>query len=266
MKPPKPGDLAPSSIFDSRIEPSSQLKDDTKDRARRLTPTLPSPAEGRDIRTMAAALDPRPATRRRWLRKMVIRDIRGRGRLNRTEKILRSERSLLAKSPLIKTSIKKLYPLARQIAGKPLTEAMVQMRFSKKKAARDVLKHLELARDQAVVVRGMGLGKVQSEEEIGQKGDGKKEEALVVEDKKGKRRTVTDRSAIYVDEAWVGRGPYETASDHRARGRINRLRLPYTSESCQSFLVAVVMEIGGADYGFRHIGSTKGRSYKDTTS
>lgn len=131
----------------------------------------------------------------------------------------------MVKSPFIKTSVKKLFPLARQIAGKPLHEAMVQMRFSKKKAARDVLKHLEYARDQAVVVRGMGLGRVRAED-----GEGKGDEAVVVEDKKGKRRTIADRSAMYVDEAWVGRGKYESGSDHRARGQIHRLRLPYTSE------------------------------------
>ena len=104
----------------------------------------------------------------------------------------------------------------------------MQMRFSKKKAAQDVLKHLEYARDQAVVVRGMGLGRVRGGEG---EGEGKREESVVVEDKKGKRRVVGDRSAMYVDEAWVGRGKYESGSDHRARGQINRLRFPYTSES-----------------------------------
>lgn len=169
---------------------------------------------------------------------MAIRDIRGRGRLSKTEKILRTERSHLSKSPWIKTSVKKLFPLARQIAGKLLTDAMIQMRFSKKKAAADVLKHLEYARDQAVVVRGMGLGKVGAAEATSgeaerEKVEGEKveEEKLVVEDKKGKRRVVTDRSAMYVDEAWVGRGRYESGSDHRARGAINRLRLPWTSKS-----------------------------------
>ncbi len=110
----------------------------------------------------------------------------------------------------------------------------MQMRFSKKKAAQDVLKHLEYARDQAVVVRGMGLGRVRGGEGEGEgegKREGKREESVVVEDKKGKRRVVGDRSAMYVDEAWVGRGKYESGSDHRARGQINRLRFPYTSES-----------------------------------
>ena len=177
---------------------------------------------------MAAALDPRPRARQRWLRKMVIRNIRGRGRLNKTEKILRTERSHLSKSPLIKASVKKLYPLARQIAGKPLTEAMVQMRFSKKKAARDVLRHLEIARDQAVVAKGMGLGAVGEE-----KGEGE-EKAVAIEDKKGKKRVVKDLSQMYIDEAWVGRGKYEYEIDHRARGQQHRMHLPHTSELMQS--------------------------------
>ena len=179
---------------------------------------------------MAAALNPRPRARQRWLRKMVIRNVRGRGRLNKTEKILRTERSHLSKSPWIKASVKKLYPLARQIAGKPITEAMVQMRFSKKKAARDILRHLEMARDEAVVVKGMGLGAVGEEKGV----DEKKE--VVIEDKKGKKRGVKDLSQMYIDEAWVGRGRYEHAIDYRARGKGNKLYLPHTSELLQSFL------------------------------
>ena len=117
----------------------------------------------------------------------------------------------------------------------------MQMRFSKKKAAREVLRHLELARDQAVVVRGMGLGAVGGNAEGKGKGKrkNKEEEELVVEDKQGKRRVVTDRSAMYVDEAWVGRGPYEEGMDYRARGRGYRLRLPYTSEFYLSYETTV---------------------------
>ena len=179
---------------------------------------------------MAAALNPRPRARQRWLRKIVIRNIRGRGRLNKTEKILRTERFHLSKSPWIKASIKKLYPLARQISGKPLTEAMVQMRFSKKKAARDVLRHLEIARDQAVVAKGMGLGAVGKEKSEGE------EKAVLIEDKKGKKRVVKDLSQMYIDEAWVGRGKYEYGMDYRARGKGNRLCLPHTSKLMQSSL------------------------------
>ena len=267
---PQMGDLAPGSIFE----------DDSS-----LSKPSGSFTQPRDPFSMSAALDPKPLSRKRWQRKMVIRDIRGRGRLNKTEKILRTERQDLSKSPWIKTSVKKLFPLARQIAGKPLHEAMVQMRFSRKKAAADVLKHLEFARDQAVAVKGMGLGRVNVQDEGNDDGaaaaaeqgpkpdqDGAREEgrvtledkdgkqvvqaeageeerslaitkqlgqantklkvdSLLVEDKKGKKRLVTDPTAMYIDEAWVGRGTYGTGSDHRARGQIHRLRLPYTSKS-----------------------------------
>jgi ribosomal protein L22 len=184
---------------------------------------------------MAAAVDPVPHARKRWQRKMLIRDIRGRNRMNKTTKILRTERFSLCKSEMFKTSVKKLGPLARQIAGKPIEEAIVQMRFSKKKVAADVKKHLEYARDEAIVRKGMGLGMVKPKvAEDGAEAETEAETAMkpiVVEDRNGKRRTVTDLSSIYVDQAWVGRGRYNFGRDYRARGQINILRLPYTSES-----------------------------------
>lgn len=165
-----------------------------------------------------------------------MQNIRKEGRFTKAERILRTERSHLSKSPFIKTSVKKLGPLARQIAGKPLTEAMIQMRFSKKKAAQDMLKHLQYARNEAVVVKGMGLGKVvlkEEAEDVNEDGEGQETEAerLFVEDKKGKKRVITDRTAMYVDEAWVGRGTPDYGTDYRARGKAHRLTLPFTSKS-----------------------------------
>ncbi|KAL9133660.1 MAG: hypothetical protein Q9175_005162 [Cornicularia normoerica] len=233
---PQSGGLAPGSIVDT-LPPAT-------------SPQYEQIGIIRDPKTMAAALDPTPRARERWQRRMVIREIRGRWRMSKQVKLARTERSHLSKSEFIKTSVKKLYPLANQIAGKPLSEAMVQMRFSKKKAAQDVLRHLEYARDQAIVMRGMGLGKVQAQAQAQpqpQQVEGEKvvdgqeaekgrepeqeEERLVVEDKKGKKRVVTDRTAMYVDEAWVGRGSYGFSPDFRARGNVNELRLPYTSIS-----------------------------------
>lgn len=135
---------------------------------------------------------------------------------------------------MLKTSVKKLSPLARQIAGKSVEDAIVQMRFSKKLAAREVLKHLEYARDQAIVRRGMGLGRVVAEGEAAA-GNGEaakmvEEKPIVYEDKKGRRKTVRDKTAIYVDQAWVGRGKYEREPEFRGRGRVNTLYKPYTSE------------------------------------
>ena len=171
---------------------------------------------------------------------MVIRDVRKRGRLSKTERIMRTERESLSKSDFLKTSVKKLYPLARQITGKPLAEAIVQMRFSKKKVALDVKSHLEYARDEAVVRRGMGLGLVKAKDdgkgEEGDEFDGnsseeKREEwPRIVQDKKGKKRVVADPTAMYVDQAWVGRGSYTLSPSCRARGKTDILRHPKTSK------------------------------------
>ncbi|TGZ85219.1 ribosomal protein L22 [Ascodesmis nigricans] len=117
---------------------------------------------------------------------------RRRGRLTRREKILQEEKSHTLKSPFWDTSVKKLGPLARQIAGKKIEDAIVQMQFSPKKAAKEVLKHLQLARDEAIVRHDM--------------------------------RPET----MYVSEAWVGRGEYGHALNHKARGRIDQLWLPKT--------------------------------------
>ncbi|KAL8685888.1 MAG: hypothetical protein Q9218_007488 [Villophora microphyllina] len=231
--PPQRGDLAPSSIFDEgqpQREPAAN------------EPTQPS-ASSRDPSVLAAALDPNPVARQRWQRKMIIRDVRNRGQLTKAQRIARTERESLCKSQFIRTSIKKLYPLARQIAGKPIEEAIIQMRFSKKRAAKDVKKHLEYARDEAIVKRGMGLGMAKPEDD--QAAENKALDAdtnaeanqehklnwsgMVVEDKKGKRRFVNDTSSIYVDEAWVGRGSYARKADYRARGRVNFMRPPETS-------------------------------------
>ncbi|KAI4240310.1 MAG: hypothetical protein LQ352_007668 [Teloschistes flavicans] len=231
--PPPRGDLAPSSIFDEG-KPQEQPA--------AAEPTTPAVSK-RDPAVLAAALDPNPVARQRWQRKMIIRDVRNRGQLTKAQRLARIERESLCKSPFFKTSIKKLYPLARQIAGKPIEEAIIQMRFSKKRVARDVKKHLEYARDEAIVKRGMGLGVVKPDESQAAENEGSNAKTkaqpnqekkanwpgMVVEDKKGKRRFVNDTSSIYVDEAWVGRGTYGGAYDYRARGGVNFMRPPETS-------------------------------------
>ncbi|KAL8713769.1 MAG: hypothetical protein Q9220_002296 [cf. Caloplaca sp. 1 TL-2023] len=230
---PKQGDLAPTSIFDDGETKSKSPQGQQTDARSPRDPTI-----------LAAALDPNPEQRQRWQRKMIIRDIRNRGELTKAQRIARTERESLSKSHFIKTSIKKLMPLARQIAGKPIGEAIIQMRFSKKKAAREVKKHLEYARDEAIVRRGMGLGMVKAEadeegveinatEHLVEGKVGQVQQSppgTIVVDKKGKRRYVEDTSSIYVDEAWVGRGSYGQDFDFRAMGRTNILRPPETSE------------------------------------
>lgn len=232
---PKRGDLDSSSIFDEAAPKAEDVPQTFY----------------RDPITMAAALDPRPMARKRWQRKMVIKDIQQRYRLNKTKKILRTERSHLSKSPMFKTSIKKLGPLARQIAGKPIEEAMVQMRFSPKKAAADVLKQLTLARDEAMVSRGMGLGlgpvtvdPTTRKATMPSKDTTQESPGMVVEDKKGKRRFVSDKTNIYVDQAWVGRGKYGFTPEYRARGNVNILRNPSTSE-CSRSMSGVDVGAGG---------------------
>lgn len=115
---------------------------------------------------MAPRLDPRPNARARWTRMMVIRDVRKRGRLTKVVRIARTERQHTSKSRFFPTSMKKLAPLARQIAGKSLDEAILQMRFSSKKAAIEVHKHLLQARNEAVVQAGMGLPTPEMEEKM----------------------------------------------------------------------------------------------------
>lgn len=129
-----------------------------------------------------------------WPKRYAAREHRRRGRLTRTEEIKRTEKEHTAKSHMFKTSYKKLMMLARQCQGKSITDAIVQMKFSPKKAAKDVLGHLEHARNEAIVRLDM-----------------KPED-------------------MYISEAWVGRGTYEREANHRARGRIDMMRPPYTCE------------------------------------
>jgi len=197
-------DIAKNSIFvDLEKAPGMQLQTKVRNREH-----------------MNVILDPDPHGRMRWERKMIIRQIRRRGRLTKVQLLKQTERESVSKSQMIKTSVKKLGMLARQIVGKPIEEAITQMRFSPKKAAKAVAQHLKFARDEAIVKRGMGLGEAED----------RKGEPVEIELKDGKRKFITDRTGIYVDQAWVGKGPYDTALDYRARGRVNIMRLPYTSK------------------------------------
>jgi ribosomal protein L22 len=199
----------------------------------------------RDPNNMAFVLDPDPNARERWERKKVIQMIRKGGRLSKQQVIKRTEREHQAKSHNFKTSVKKLGMLARQIAGKTIDNAIVQMRFSKKRVAQEVLKHLEHARDEAVVMRGMGLGAVETSEEapnfnkssadisgtltVANEDDKPSNTPLQIQLRSGKRHTVSDKSQIYIDQAWVGRGPFGKLPDFRARGRVFLMRTPWTS-------------------------------------
>ncbi|KAH0369748.1 hypothetical protein KCU65_g3176, partial [Aureobasidium melanogenum] len=203
------GDLAETSIFEG--ERQAQEREGEK--------AAEAETGGRNLSTMATVLDPHPVARERWQRKMVMRDIRKGGRLNKEMFIKRTERESVGKSENIKTSIKKLGPIARQIAGKTVDDAIVQLRFSKKKAAVPVLNYLEYARDEAIVARGMGLGQATVADS---------DKPVDIRLKDGKRHTVEDPTKMYIDQAWVGRGPYGKLPEYRAKGKINILRTPWT--------------------------------------
>ncbi|KAJ5753929.1 uncharacterized protein N7511_008082 [Penicillium nucicola] len=204
--------LGAKSIFGSDFQPSKGQ--------------MPSRGQGaqetkspRDNNIMQRGLQPDPNTQLSWERKMAVREIRKRGRLPKHVQIKRTERESLSKSVFFKTSVKKLGPLARQIAGKNIDEAILQMRFSKKKAAQDVLGHLEHAKNVAIVRSGMGID------------DAKESKPLTVILKSGERKKIEKPTDIYIQEAWVNRGPYGREMDHRARGQINMMRPPTTGIS-----------------------------------
>lgn len=129
--------------------------------------------------------------------------------------------------------MKKLAPLARQIAGKSIDEAILQMRFSKKKVAQDVRQHLIQARNEAIAMKGMGLtpGSENESATVGQ--DPSETRPLPHQTplktyRKGHTPKETD---IYVAEAWTNRGPYGDEPDYRARGRMYIKHPPYTGIS-----------------------------------
>lgn len=214
------GGLGASSIFaDDAARPSGPKPSRKKKAAEKDVGDGPAPLEERHKDRLQVALNPNPKAQLRWEKKMVIREIRKRGRVPKPVQIQRTERESLSKSHWFKTSVKKLGPLARQIAGKNIDEAILQMRFSKKKAAEDVLGHLEHAKNVAMVRAGMGLG---SSDPV---------KPITVTLKTGERKKINDPTAIYIQQAWVNRGPYGFDMDHRARGQINRLRPPATGLS-----------------------------------
>ncbi|KAL2370996.1 mitochondrial large ribosomal subunit [Blastomyces gilchristii SLH14081] len=262
------GSLVPGSIFDEDegVMPSPYAstdgrkpqrltsKDTDADATNAVAGRPKVPLHERDQDNLFRALVPFPNRRARWERKMVIRSIRRRGRLTRQEEIARTERESLSKSHFFKTSVKKLMMVARQIAGKNIDDAILQMRYSPKKVAKDVKLHLELARDEAIVLHGMGLGRSQSQKdttvasadadaegETGAAGTNTTTTTtaaaaaaaatspITIRLKTGQRKTITDRTAIYIAQAWVGRGTFGRELDYRARGNVNIMRPPYTS-------------------------------------
>jgi len=223
------GDVGQDSLFseDDQSSTKSTAVANTKQTGPRYIPPERLAivnGERRDIDEMAMILDPDPRNRELWQRRRVMQLVRRRERLTPEQYQKKTEREITMRSHNFRTSVKKLGPLARQIAGKSVDDAIVQMRFSKKKAAREVLQHLEYVRDTAVVSRGMGLGAVKVEGDDGSPAS----KSIDIQRLDGKRQTVTDQSKIYVDQAWVGRGPFGRKPDYRAFGRMYIMRPPTT--------------------------------------
>ncbi|QSL65872.1 hypothetical protein MERGE_000151 [Pneumocystis wakefieldiae] len=99
--------------------------------------------------------------------------------------------TIIYKSPSIKTSLKKLTKISRQIAGKKLEDAIIQMDFSKKKAARDVAKTLRNARTRAI-------------------------------------NSKLDKDTLFIDQSWVGKGIYIKQLWFKGRGRMSIRKRPRT--------------------------------------
>ncbi|EXJ60384.1 hypothetical protein A1O7_04536 [Cladophialophora yegresii CBS 114405] len=214
------GGLAPSSAFGGELKrkfhPAGLLAEDAFAK--------------RNPSNMDVALNPRPEARLRWQRKMVIREIKHRGRMNKTVRIARTEREHTSRSHFFKTSMKKLAPLARQIAGKSIDEAILQMRFSDKKVSQDVRQHLIQARNEAIVIKGMGLGRAGSETNADLHADPSETPPLPHQTplKTYKKGEAPDPTDIYIAQAWTNRGPYGQEPDYRARGRMYVMRPPHT--------------------------------------
>ncbi|KAK8068991.1 hypothetical protein PG994_005607 [Apiospora phragmitis] len=164
------------------------------------------------------ALDPDPRWRVRWQRRKVMQMVRNGKKLTKDQKIKLAEKDLLFSSDNMETSTKKLVHLAHQIAGKPIEEAITQMRYTKKKTGKILVYYLEEARDRAIVSRGMGLGKATGQTF---------KEPKQIQTKDGEWMEVSDPTQLYVDQAWVGKGPGRGYRLHyHARGRMTRLFRP----------------------------------------
>ncbi|KAJ4337213.1 39S ribosomal protein L22, mitochondrial [Didymella glomerata] len=196
-------------------------------------------------RLLSVNLDPDPTARRSLERKLVIKGVTKHGRMTKAAKIARTERTSLYKSHFLPTSVKKMQKILRLIAGKTVSEALVQLRFSPKKVARDIMKGLIIAQDEAIAGRGMGLGDKHALKkwieqrnevastlaELDETTPKPKGATQVIELKDGKKKLVKDPTEIYIDQAWCGRGEAWKSPEFRARGRVNMLTHRTTSFS-----------------------------------
>ncbi|KAI1821476.1 ribosomal protein L22/L17 [Xylaria intraflava] len=193
-----------SSIFDEDIKGTKEEKKGERDVAASFS-------HSRMKEHMQRSVDPDPRWRVRYQRKKIMQMVRAGGKMTKEERLKLTEKEYTLKSGTIPTSTKKLVHLSHQIAGKSIDDAITQMRFSKKKMARELKFYLESAKYGAIAARGMGLG-----EKNGEIFD--EERNIVTKD--GKRLAVRDPTALYVEQSWVTKGPYRGARRlYHARGR-----------------------------------------------
>ncbi|KAI1802132.1 ribosomal protein L22 [Daldinia bambusicola] len=168
---------------------------------------------------MERAENPDPRWRVRFLKKKVMQMVRdGDKPLTRAQRVRLTEKEHTSASQPLPTSTKKLMFLSRQIAGKTVDDAINQMRFSKKKMAREVRYQLEEARDNAIAAHGMGLGAAQGKT---------LDKPRKIQTKDGRWLEVSDPTTLYVDQSWVTKGPWRGMRiQYHARSRMSQMWRP----------------------------------------
>ncbi|KAI1360236.1 ribosomal protein L22/L17 [Xylaria arbuscula] len=204
-----------SSIFDEEIKASEKAASAGKEKSAGPSPFAYSTMKEH----LEPALDPDPRWRVRYQRKKIMQMVRAGGKMTRKEQIKATEKELRSASGQLPTSYKKLMFLSHQVAGKTVEDAITQMRYSKKRMAREVLYQLEEARDTAIAKRGMGLGAKSGEPMVARK----------IKTKDGKTLEVPDPTRLYIDESWVTKGPPRgNRINHHGRGRRSQMWRPTT--------------------------------------
>ncbi|KAI0155392.1 ribosomal protein L22 [Hypoxylon sp. FL1284] len=207
-----------TSIFDEEIKGVSRAG---RKQARERRAAAASAGGGTGAATrvkehMERADDPDPRWRVRFLKRKVMQQARVDPAKPppRDEVIRRTERQHTSASDLLPTSTKKLVHLSRQIAGKTVDEALTQMRFSKKKMAREVAWQLEEARDRAVAAHGMGLGSAAAGARQQKQGAEQQPQPppRKIQTKDCRWIEVRDPTTLYVDQSWV--------TKNRFRGKV----------------------------------------------
>jgi ribosomal protein L22 len=231
---------AGTSVFDSEIKEA--VTKTTGDAPKSMDAGYVTMRATRVPEHMERALNPDPQWRHRWLRKKTMQMVRKNGRLTKDEKIQLSERELRYQSEPLPTSVKKLMLLSRQLAGKTVGRAITQMRYTKKKMGPDLVYILKEARDRAVVERGMGLGR---------QGNEILDKTKKIQDRDGKWMYVRDPTRLYIDQAWVGKGPWRGARPNfHGRGRQSLMWSPSTRELSRDALDTKVVS-ADTDHRYR---------------